>query len=166
MSETTPETDPLAKWESVPENEIAGVWVDVPDTDGVQFKVCRLGGANLASTAALAELFAKRKPKTPTETAQLSAQAIADIVLVDWRGMPVPFSKGEAYRVLLGKPDLVEWVSGVCTDRATFRLDPRSGRVAGVPDLAPGEAAARAEDSSGDSFGADRIARPAAVGAD
>jgi hypothetical protein len=149
--------DALAAWRSDPILERGGVWVDVPETEGVRFRLVRFGGANLDAASKFLEMQSEAESNGALETDQdqiaLTARFVAHVLVVDWEGMGEDYDRARCQQLLMEAPDLIQWVQGACTDRATFRNAGRPRAVAAVSEVDPGTGSQPAGDQGSDPVG-------------
>ena len=121
--------DLMKKFGTDPKASLEGVWC--PLGDDAEFKIARLNNSVYREYMAARAREYKREP-TDAESKTLLNEALAEAVLLGWRGEIVingepleEYSKPAAVKLLSNPylPDFKEWVLSRAGDMKTFRME-------------------------------------------
>lgn len=112
--------------------EVEGVWV--PVNPKARIKVARLGNPRhrecVRRKTALYKMAGSATTIPDEVWAQISREAVAETILVDWDGegvtrdgKPVPYSKEEALKLICARKDFYQLVITLAENMDTFRVN-------------------------------------------
>ncbi|MGB0749054.1 MAG: hypothetical protein ACPGO3_09935 [Magnetospiraceae bacterium] len=146
--------DLYAQFETAPEAETEGVWVDIGG--GAEIRVARAGNpAHRAAADRLTKPYRavlRAGGNLPDKTQrEIAIESMVEAILLDWRGVtgpdggPLPYSKENARRALSDLKDFRDLVTQIATAAETFRKSAleQAAKNFEAPSAGPSSLAAR-----------------------